>query len=95
MNSKAVPSGLRKYARGPSIVPPRRSSSKKTSTPLARKPLRQKFAAHDFGIELRAPVDVAHRDAEMRDAPDFRHGSSLFCYHQRRHYLFRGLVKWA
>ena len=41
-------------------------------------PLRQEFAADDFGIEFRAPVDVADRDAEMRDALDFRHDLVLF-----------------
>src|SRR5215203_4096810 len=41
-------------------------------------PLRQKFTADDFGIEFRAPVDVANRDAEMRDAFNVRHGPALF-----------------
>jgi hypothetical protein len=41
-------------------------------------PLGQEFAADNLGIELHAAIDVAHRNAEMRDALDLRHG--LFLY---------------
>src|SRR5262245_17151828 len=39
--------------------------------------LTQEFATDDLGVELRTAIDIADGNAEMRDAPDFRHGVLL------------------
>jgi len=57
--------------------------------------LRQKFAADDFGIEFHAALDVAYRNAEMRDALDVRHGPSSCGFSVERHYRFRHFLKGA
>ena len=47
-------------------------------------PLAKEFAADHLGVELDAAVDVADRDAEMRDAFDLRHDEVLLRFAARR-----------